>query len=274
MADVRVSVDDRAFSASLRRYALAMKMSFAEAILRQARLVAVNLAYQTQPFGLNLSAKQKAEKTIGVEIGRVYKDVGTVARDVGSAGQMSADVSRVKSPSQAEAAFVRLVRSGQTAKAQKLLNDLNIHPFFSTEVNKFDQGSRHQTERFGARRKVPKNTFPKLAVTNFNLIRGYINKIKQRVGTAKAGWASCAQQLGGMRGLPAWITRHASQAQLGSVYDATSASGNQQYVIMTNRVPWIDKCLNAGQIQRALDIQRGKMVTAIRIALRKAKSYG
>lgn len=274
MADVRISVDDRAFSDSLRRYALAMKMSFAEAILRQARLVAVNLAHQTQPFGLGQNTKQKAEKTVGVEIGRVYKDVGTVAKDLGGAGRVSNQVPRVKSPLQAEAAFVRLVRSGHMAKAQKLLNDLNIHPFFSTEVAKFDRGSRHQAERFGARRKVPKNTFPKLAVTNFNLIRGYINKIKQRVGTAKAGWASCAQQLGGMRGLPAWITRHASQAQLGSVYDATNASGNQQYVIMTNRVPWIDKCLNAGQIQRALDIQRGKMVTAIRIALKKAKSYG
>lgn len=274
MADVRVAVDDRAFSDSLRRYALAMKMSFTEAILRQARLVAVNLAHQTQPFGLSPSAKQKAEKTIGVEIGRVYKDVGTVAKDLGNAGQVGGEITRVKSPGQAEAAFVRLVRSGQTAKAQKLLNDLNIHPFFSTEVNKFDQGARHQAERFGARRKVPKNTFPKLAVTNFNLIRSYINKIKQRVGTAKAGWASCAQQLGGVRGLPAWVTRHASQAQLGTVYDATGSKGSQQYVIMTNRVPWIDKCLNAGQIQRALDIQKGKMVTAIRIALSKAKRYG
>ena len=151
MSDVRVSVDDRAFSDSLRRYALAMKMSFAEAILRQARLVAVNLAHQTQPFGLNPSAKQKAEKTIGVEIGRVYKDVGTVAKDVGSAGQFSSDISRVKSSAQAEAAFVRMVRGGQMAKAQKLLNDLNIHPFFSTEVNKFDGGNRHQAERFGAR---------------------------------------------------------------------------------------------------------------------------
>lgn len=271
MADVKISVDDRAFSDSLRQYALAMKMSFAEAILRQARLVAVNLAHQTQPFGLSLSAKQKAEKTIGVEIGRVYKDVGTVASDVGSSSGISPDISRVKSPGQAEAAFVRLVRTGQMAKAQKLLNDLQVHPFFSTEVNRFDRGAKHQAERFGSRKKVPKNTFPKLAVTNFNLIRSYINKIKQRVGMAKAGWASCAQQLGGTRGLPAWVTRHAGQFQLGDVYDATGGDGRQQYVRMNNRVPWIDKCLNTGQIQRALDIQRGKMVTAIRIALSKAR---
>jgi hypothetical protein len=39
---------------------------------------------------------------------------------------------------------------------------------------------------------------------------------------------------------------------------------------MTNQVPWIDKCLNAGQIQRALDMQKEKMTKAIEIALSKA----
>ena len=43
-----------------------------------------------------------------------------------------------------------------------------------------------------------------------------------------------------------------------------------QYVTMTNQVPWIDQCLNAGQIQRALDIQKDKMTKAIEIALSKA----
>ena len=119
--------------------------------------------------------------------------------------------------------------------------------------------------------KVPKNQFPRLAVTGFNHVQGYINKIKQRVGTAKAGWASCAQQLGGWRGIPGWGTRHALRGNLGSVYDATGGNGSSQYVRMTNNVPWIDKCLNPGQIQRALDIQRSKMTNAIRIALSKAR---
>ena len=51
----------------------------------------------------------------------------------------------------------------------------------------------------------------------------------------------------------------------------SGGNGSNQYVRMTNSVPWIDKCLNAGQIQRALDIQRGKMTNAIKIALTKAR---
>lgn len=271
MNDIKVSVDDRAFSESLRRYALATRISFAEAILRQARLVAVNLAHQTAPFGSGPSSKASGERAVKIEVGRVYKDVGTVAKDISEKGQPVANVRGVKSTDQATAAFVRMVRNGQFKKAQNLLEELQIHPFFSTEIGRFDKGTHHKASRYGARMKVPKNQFPRLAVTGFNHAKGYINKIKQRVGTAKAGWASCAQQLGGWRGIPGWVTRQAGQRQLGNVYDATGGTGASQYVRMTNNVPWIDKCLNAGQIQRALDIQRGKMTNAIRIALSKAR---
>lgn len=271
MADVRVSVDDRAFSDSLRRYALAMKMSFAEAILRQARLVAVNLAHQTQPFGSSDAAREAGEGAVQTEIDRVYDAVPAVADAVGRSGRTFTGIKRVKTAPQAAAAFVRLVRTGQFDKAKELLNSLRIEPYFSTDVGPFDAGAEHQRARFGARRKVSKNTFTKLAPTNSARLKPYVNKIVQRVGTAKAGWASCAQQLGGWRGIPGWVTRQARKSVLGKVYDATGGQGTQQFVRMTNLVPWIDKCLNAGQIQSALDIQRGKMVNAIKIALSKAR---
>jgi hypothetical protein len=270
MKDIKVTVDDRAFSASLRRYALAMKMSFAEAILRQARLVAVNLAHQTQPFGSGAEARKQGEGAVTTEIGRVYDDVPQVAGRVKNSDG-SFDLPRVKSAPQAEAAFVRLVRTGQHDKARELLNSLRIEPYFTTDVGRFDGGQEHARSRHGARRKVPSNTFTKLAVTNPQAARSYVKQISQRVGTAKAGWASCAQQLGGWRGIPGWVTRHARKGNLGNVYDATGGSGSSQYVRMTNNVPWIDKCLNPGQIQRALDIQRGKMTNAIRIALSKSR---
>lgn len=271
MADVRISVDDRAFSASLRRYALAMKMSFAEAIIRQARLVAVNLAHQTQPFGKDKGAKTRGENTVSTEIGYVYDDVPEVSGKLAGYDRRVSNIPRVKTSRQAAAAFTRLIRSGQHSKAQRLLNDLRVSPYFSTDVGHFDGGSGHQASRFGARKKVPKNTFPKLAVVDAAQLKQYVKKIMQRVGMAKAGWASCAQQLGGFRDIPAWVTRHAVARPLGDVHDATGGDGKSQYVRMTNRVPWIDKCLNLGQIQRALDIQRGKMVNAIQIALSKAR---
>jgi hypothetical protein len=63
------------------------------------------------------------------------------------------------------------------------------------------------------------------------------------------------------------VTRHAGKRAIGLVTDNTNATGDEQYVLMENTVPWIDKCLNGGQLQTALDIQRDKMNKAIEIAL-------
>jgi hypothetical protein len=270
MSAVNVTVNDADFSRQLRRYALARRIDFAKAIRQQARLVAVNLAHQTQPFGDGASARQAGEGAVNTEVQRVYKTVPYTAVKVRDSGKNPSGVARVKTAPQAAAAFVRYVREGKNDKAGELLDNLKIEPFLATTVGTFDGGQKHQGARHGARRKVPKNQFVRRVVKNEAQMKSYLKKIMQRVGTAKAGWASCAQQLGGMRGIPGWVTRHARKTQLGSVHDATGGQGREQFVRMDNRVPWIDKCLNAGQIQRALDIQKGKMINAIRLTLQRS----
>lgn len=261
MAGTFMQIDDREFKAALLRFYASQKKSWPEVIKSQARLISVNLAYQTAPFSDAKTARDRSQKTIGVEIGRVYKEAGTIAFDIKNSGQAISDVSRVKSSGQAAAAFVRLVRSAKYDKARELLNALNIDPYNQTQVGKFDGGSHHQNARYGARRKVSRNQFPRLGVSNFNVIRSYIKKIKERVGTAKAGWAACAKELGGLRGIPAWVHQHTARRRLGGVEDFTA--GKNPHVIMTNSVPWIDKCLNQGQMQKAIDIQKQKMISAI-----------
>jgi len=87
---------------------------------------------------------------------------------------------------------------------------------------------------------------------------------------AKGGWASCAQQLGGFGKIPAWVHRHARASVLGEVHDA-SFQDTKPFIRITNNVPWIDKCLNQGQMQRAFDIASYKMMQFLRISLDKAK---
>ena len=270
MSEVNFSTNDSEFSASLRRYALATRISFADAIRRQARLVAINLGIQTQPLGDGTSAKQQGEGSVSRDIDRVYDTIPEVAGKIQKTGKTLNGIKRVKSAPQAVAAFVRLVRSGKNQQAKELLNSLQIEPYFTTDVGRFNSGSEHKRARAGSRKNVPKNTFIKLAATNPPPLKSYTKQIMNRVGIAKAGWASCAQLLGGTRGLPGWVTRHSRKQQLGTVNDKTSGD-RSQYVQMTNRVPWIDKCLNPGQIQRALDIQRGKMNNAIKMALSKSR---
>ena len=240
---ITMEIDQAAFSYQLKRYALAKKISFAKAIKQQGRLVAVNLAFQTQPLGDGAKARSQGEQSAKIDISRVYKSGKETTAVIKRSG-----IANGKSPTQnaeqAGRAFAAHVLKGQNDAATTILQRLNISKYHDTIVKPMDAGSSHKSARYG-------------------------KQITQRVGIAKAGWAHCAKQLGGSRGIPQWVTRHAGKRATGSVVDNSEAT-SEQYVTMTNQVPWIDKCLNAGQIQRALDMQKEKMTKAIEIALSKA----
>jgi len=265
---ITMKMDNADFSYQLKRYALAKKISFAKAIKQQGRLVAVNLAFQTQPFGDGSSAKEKGQGAVSRDIKRVFKPAknttGVIKRSDTQPGQ-----TKTQNAEQAARVFAGYVLRGQNAKATEILQRLNIPKYFSAIVAPVD-GAKHQSARHGSRRTVPKNQFVGLVIPKENTLESYVKKIMQNVGIAKGGWADCAKKLGGSRGIPGWASRHAGKRAKGSVLDNSSGTGDDQSVTMTNHVPWIDKCLNAGQIQRALDIQKDKMTKAIEIALSKA----
>ena len=265
---ITMKMDDADFSYQLKRYALAKKISFATAIKQQGRLVAVNLAFQTQPLGDGGKAKSQGEGAARRDIDRVYKSGKQTTTVIKESATPNGKTS-TQNAEQAAKAFAMYVLKGQNDAATTILQRLHIPKYHDTVVKPMDAGSAHKASRHGARRVVPKNTFVKVSVPREAQIDSYVKQITQRVGIAKAGWADCAKQLGGSRGIPQWVTRHAGKRAKGSVVDNSDATSDQ-YVTMTNHVPWIDQCLNAGQIQRALDIQKDKMTKAIEIALSKA----
>lgn len=270
MADqITYKVDDRKLREAMLKYSVAKKKSFSQTLIQGSRILAVNLAYQTQPFGDNDTGKEAGEGAVATEIQRVYKTPAYVFSRIETSG-LPQGKKKTQNASQAAKVFVQFIKRGETAKAEQFLQKLRIDPFFKTEVSSFDAGYKHQSVRFGARRKVSRNQFPLLVPKDAAKLRAYVKIIEKRVGTAKAGWASCAQQLGGMRGIPGWVTRHARAGVLGKVDDA-SFLDNKPYIRITNTVPWIDKCLNQGQMQRAFDIASYKMMQFLRISLDKAK---
>jgi len=274
MADqIKYAVDDRKLREAMLKYAVAKKKSFSETLIQGSRILAVNLAHQTQPFGFDNRAKESGEGAVATEIQRVYKSPANAFFAIENSG-VAPGKKKTQNAAQAARVFVRYVKRGQLELAEKLLHSLRISPFFSTKVQRFDQGKNHQAVRFGARRKVSRNQFPEIIPSDVGRLKSYINEIVKRVGTAKAGWASCAQQLGGVRGIPGWVTRHARAGVLGTVDDA-SFLDIKPYIRLTNTVPWVDKCLNQTQMQRAFDIASYKMMQFLRISLAKAeKSAG
>jgi hypothetical protein len=265
---IKFRLNDAKFQRALKKFYAASEKDRAEIMKAQARLVAVNLAFQTAPFGKDKAAKLRGEGSAQADINRVYKGPAIVHRNIWNSGQ-GKDLQNIEDSRQAAAAFVRLVRDGKTAEAEKLLQDLRIDKHKEAKVAKFDAGVAVKAARHGTRKKVSRNQFVQLVPTDFNSLKKFARQVQQRVGLAKAGWASAAKWLGGMRDIPAWVQRHVNARALSSLDDQSSRP-YQPFIKITNMVPYVSRCISPDQIQRALDIQKQKMIRAINIASSKA----
>jgi len=256
------TLDDTAFKRSLLRFYASQNKSWPEVLRAQGRLVAVNLAYQTQPFGEAAGRKQGEGKVL-TDLLRIYAPMGYVFKKIEEQSRQMA------------VAFWAMVKSNRKDDAKKLLERVNLPQFSQAEIGPMDSGAAHREAKapIPRRPRVGRSQRPLLIVEQAQKFNSYVKLVQQRVGMAKAGWAACAKILGGMRGLPQWVTRHAGKRSAGSVLDRTQ--GSSPSITMTNHVPWVDKCLNEGQMQRALDIQAGKMMKAVDMAMsRQAKALG
>ena len=270
---VKISVDDKKFQRALKNFYAGTQKDRAEILKAQGRLIAVNLAFQTAPFGSDKGAKLKGETSVRADVNRVYKGVPVTHRDIWNSGK-GQSLPYIEDSRQAAAAFVRMMRSGDFISAEKLLEDLGLPRYRGTEVGMFDGGQAIRAARYGRRKKVSRNQFAEQVVKNQPALNRFSKMVMKRVGLAKAGWASPAKYLGGTRGIPSWVTRHTDGRALGSIDDQTSRR-SRPYIKMTNHVPYVSNCLSPAQIGRALDIQRQKMIRAINIAASKrAKASG
>jgi hypothetical protein len=272
---VQFEVDDVAFRTALLNFYRHSQKSLSEVIRSQARLVATNLVFQTQPFGGSkaVTGQDASGKALGE---------GAVHRDIRKVYKLSSDIFQDVARTSVNAArgFVKLIKDRKLDEAKKILTRINLpHSLSLAFVQEFDGGQSHREALapIPRRPRIRRAQNPLSIVPNAAPLKNYIKEVQKRVGIAKSGWAACAIALGGTRGrsgaegneqqsVPAWVKRHAGGKGGGTVIDRSMSLGDA-FVDMINHVPWIANCLNAGQQQRALDIQRFKMEKAIESAL-------
>jgi hypothetical protein len=98
-------------------------------------------------------------------------------------------------------------------------------------------------------------------------LSAYIKTEVARVGEGKAGWAACAKILGGTRGLPQWVTRHAGKIAGGFV--GKNYSGQIKTVRLENQVRYAQNLLSPGDKAQAVKIGIDRMTKGILIAERR-----
>jgi len=271
---ISIKLQDVRFRQKLSNYYSGHVISSSKILRAQARLLAENLAFQTQPFGKDQKQKQMGEMAVERDIRRVYKTAG----EIGLSDRLSysirqatkgQDKNKSQTPDNMARAFVSLISRGKYSEATKLLQRVGVS---QQEITQIPIG-KMESARHGSRKRVSSNQLP-LRIVSSGQIKTYINKIRKNVGIAKAGWAACARVVGGTRGIPQWVTRNIGRAGGGTVADS-SMDKSRPRVVLLNNVPWINQCLSTSQLSQAVRIQYEKMVKAIDKAMRaEAKAIG
>lgn len=218
------------------------------AVVKQnTRLIAWNLAHNTQPYGMNLAAKKTGETAVARDVGNVYKSATVIF-----------DLLKIENENLAKG-WYRRVKAGAYGEAERMLREYTelrdrnaaifepLDPDFHREArNRRGRVSRHRAAQI---------------LPDGKHIKAYIKQRQQLVGFAKAGWITAGSQLGSITRVPAWITRHKGTAP-GYAEDRTKNT-TDPYAVITNDVRYVSKVIDEQQFIRALRMQEDKMLAHI-----------
>jgi len=244
---VRVKVNTSASDALFKKMGWTLKNSLPGYLKQEARLVAVSLAFQTQPFGDSATSQAVGQVATSRDIYRVYTTPGSAFKDIQDAG--------------AAKGFWKAVSTSAWDLAAKILsregNALKLTP-----IQSFDGGSQHRQLRNNQGR-ISASQKPVMIVRNPSALKSYVAAEQKKVGFGKGGWAACARALGGTRGIPGWISRQPAPGTVVEQYSQIRSS-----VVMTNQVPYASEILTAVGKQQAISIAIDRLRRSILAALR------
>jgi hypothetical protein len=240
----------RTFNTAPTRQALANRSrgfasSIEDELERAGRLISVELAKRTQPFGIDDQARRKGEGATAGDIWRCYATVS--------------DVFEAFPEDHNGARFWRAIKAGNFGMAQRIMQ-AQCPTFANKEIKPFDGGAGHRSVQ-NNRGRVSKRQEPLFVVQTPRNLTAYVKSKVYHVGEGKAGWAACAKILGGTRGLPQWVTRHAGKIAGGFV--GKNYSGNIKTVRLENQVRYAQNLLSPGEKSTAVKIGIDRMTKGI-----------
>ena|SRR5581483_2852920 len=245
---MRASFNPAPLKRKLQNRAQGFSRDLGEELRRVGRVVAVSLATSAQPYGIGEYSRRSGEIATARDIRRCYATPGQVYK---------AFDDKFKAGS-----FWKAIKAADYSRAQQIMR--KYCPRFATkELKPFDGGAAHKAAR-NARGRVSSSQEPAFVVQTTRDLEAYIKSEVYRVGEGKAGWASCAKILGGTRGLPQWVTRHAGKIAPGSVVQSKSS------IVLRNEVPYAENILQPAAKAEAVRIGIDRLTKQAIIAERRA----
>lgn len=245
--EVEFSAEISLLEAALHDLAEATGKEYGQVVRANARLIAVNLAYQTQPFGDDDRGRIAGEIAVKRDLKKVYAPPGSIYSQLTAIAAHGAETGE-----KLARAFYAAIAKNDLVAARRIVRGSGI-PDRGLDVQKFDGGAAHGRRRDGRGRVSGRH--PEFIVADPKKLQRYRKTIIHNVGIAKSGWAAAARPLGGTRGIPQWVTRHKAHGSA----DDHSGSTNDPHVVLRNTVAWLASVLPDSQIRIALRLQAQKM---------------
>jgi hypothetical protein len=272
MATPKIQIDNSRLLERMKRYQDVTGKEIGASMRRGARLLAVNMATSTQPYGKTPDAKKQGEAAIGKDLLRVFyvmhpaniekfidfwgkkrtfafghqgaKSIGDVTHQVLSSSEMKTWHKSHRLPGTGRIRNIRL-KDG--------LNVLTTTGIRFRDLPGLDVGIVSQPQ-----------------------FDNYVKYVQLRVGMTKAAWAAAAISVNAdvkdaLSGIPAWVKRHVEKVPNAVVDDSESIAPK---ITLTNKLPWADQALRPADKAEAVRISREKFFkslgTEIRYALKTA----
>jgi hypothetical protein len=252
-----IRLDNLQFKKIFDDYQVILGKTMPECVRINARLVAVELARRTQPFGID---QKPGETAVQNDVKKLLKLPIQLHQKITSE-RLKKQIRKDVAAADWAAVRATMVASHWAADFQFLNGASDIKPM-------------HQKYR-NNRGRVKKSDRDIFSAASSDIFT-YIESIKARVGISKAGWAACAKELktgkgSGTRGIPTWVTRHLSKRINGEVRDNTDNQVHP-HVFLTNTVPWVDQVISSFQQTEALSVVGAKMKKQMEMILKKRKT--
>ena len=244
------------FEQIMKDYATIREQTIPDAVHSNARLLCVEFARRTQPFG--------NDENMGKE--RVRKDISNVIKPP---IYFLKFLDRTKNP-RLQNNLRKLFFNRRFGDIQQVLNKIGFGGRFAVVASSSMPGvhKANRNPRTGRAFSRPDKFY---IAEDSSSLSNYIQTKQKMVGLAKSGWAECAKQLrrvtgSATRGIPSWVTRHS--AGLGDVQDRT---GNPfaPVVVLSNRLPWADQVLRPSEQLNGMAIVAQKMKRQMEMILKK-----
>jgi len=262
----------------MKDYAEIREVTIPDAVMLNARLLCVELARRTQPFGADDKAKLTGEKAITRDLvgGRSSSAVHSRRRVgifgiIGEAMNIKGGYAWYKT---GENVRLFVGKDGYAYGTEKSYfrpdaseSDMrSFHKKFFVDGKMSSAGSRDKT--------IGRWKFLDKMFVSESTMNTYKESVLKKVGIAKAGWASCALKLKKVNkgsltaGFPKWVTRHTGDFDNGRVQDMTADKKNPR-VEVTNKTPWASDVIPVSEELRAKSVVATKMKKQMEAILKK-----